>query len=102
MKDEDMHGCDPAGIRKISVYEALRKGASGTFARNSNIVTTYTNKNTVISAVLDATPLSCTTDGSGSAVETIVRTTWDAGKSYKVPGHPTLSSTKTYDIQAVC
>lgn len=99
--ESDIHGCNPAGIRKVSVVEKLRKGPVGAFIANSNSPTVTTNYRKNIKATLEA-PYNCTTDGAGSAVEVQVRQTWKPNNGWSIPGHPKLSSTRTYNLQTIC
>jgi hypothetical protein len=101
MKSQDMHGCNPAGIRELSVSEKLRKGPSGTFKKNGNTFNVKTDYSKAVNVALKA-PYSCAVDGAGSAVEIQVRNSWQASGNYKVPGHPKLSKTRTYKVQTVC
>jgi hypothetical protein len=94
----DIHGCDPVGTRKISVFQELRKGPAGQFQRNGGAVTIETNNQTTVDKTVNA-PYICAAGMAGSAIKTVVELTWIPRKGW---GNKQAHSIGQSPVQAIC
>lgn len=98
----NIKGCAPAGVRKVTVVQELRKGSSDTYEKNSNTYTKKTNKPFVVSTRLKA-PYNCGDPGmAGSRVRTVTTLTWVPRKGWPVRKGAKLARTITGNPRTIC
>ncbi len=97
--ESDLSGCAPAVVRRLTFYEELRVGPTGTFTKNGTSKSIESNKPVKVHDTLSA-PIDCSVAGmAGSAVRGVVITTAVPRKGW---GHKQATATYTRKAQPVC
>jgi hypothetical protein len=80
--EQDISGCFPAGLRRLSVSQELSPGTEKPFLSNSHVISTTTdyahNLVTTVSA-----PYNCGVDTTGASVRVLLRLTWIGRPGWK-------------------
>jgi hypothetical protein len=97
VSEQDISGCFPAGLRKLSVSQELSPGAGKPFVINSHVVSVTTDYARTLAATVSA-PYNCSTDLAGAELRVLARLTWLGRKGWNAKPDSVLLYSKPVRI----